>query len=71
METDNNNSNENYKVKIFLDVEANTWVAVCEDIPLTLYANTIEALLRDVRETTSDYFELNPIIQRVAAGFIN
>jgi len=52
---------DNYDVKLFWDDEANAWVAVCDEIPLTLHAETIELLIEDVKETTLEILELNKV----------
>jgi len=49
---------EKYDVKVFWDDEADIWIAACDDVPLTLYAETIELLMEDVRETALEIFEL-------------
>jgi hypothetical protein len=52
---------EKYIVKIMWDEEAKGWVAICDEIPLTLYADTIELLIKDVVETAPEILELNGI----------
>ena len=52
---------EKYDVQVFWDDEAQAWVAVCNEIPFTLFANTIELLMKDVRETTPEVLELNGV----------
>jgi len=50
---------EKFIIKIFWDDEATGWVAVCDEIPLTLYADTIEHLMQEVRETAPEIIESN------------
>ena len=49
---------DSYDVKVFWDPTASMWVAVCDEIPLALCENTIEALIEDVKTTAAELFEL-------------
>jgi len=50
---------DKYVVKIFWGEEGQVWIAVCDEIPLTLHAETIELLMEDVKETAPEILELN------------
>ena len=48
-----------YDVTIFWDSEAHVWVAVADDIPLTLESKSFDALVERVKVATPEILEMN------------
>jgi len=48
-----------YKVNLFWDEEAKVWVAICNEIPLTLEDGSLDRLMYRVKLAAPELIELN------------
>ena len=48
-----------YKVNFIWDAEANVWIAVCDEIPITLEDGSLDRLMYRVKIAVPELIELN------------
>ena len=48
-----------YTIKLIWDDEANVWYSCSDDVPITLESESIDALIKRVREALPEMIELN------------
>ena len=53
------NENKEYIVNFLWDDEAEVWIAVCDDIPLTLESESLDELINRVRLAASEIIKMN------------
>ena len=53
------NENKEYIVNFLWDDEAEVWIAMCDDIPLTLESESLDELINRVRLAASEIIKMN------------
>ena len=59
-----NENRAEYLVNFMWDEEANVWIAICDEIPLTLESESLDELISRVRQAAPEIIELNKLPRR-------
>ena len=59
-----NENRAEYLVNFMWDEEANVWIAICDEIPLTLESESLDELISRVRQAAPEIIELNNLPRR-------